>query len=62
MRPALVLALSALAASASAQAGRFRVEETSIAAIQKDNRIRNSKRLRPGQVLVIRPGRHYKGE
>jgi len=33
MRPALVLALSALAASASAQAGRFRVEETSIAAI-----------------------------
>jgi membrane-bound lytic murein transglycosylase D len=35
---------------------------TTSAAIQRDNRIANARRLRPGQTLVIRPGRGFHGE
>lgn len=34
--------------------------KTSVKAIQKDNQIRDPRRLKPGQVLVIRPGKKYK--
>lgn len=33
--------------------------KTTAKAIQKENRIPNAKRLRPGQVLIIRPGKKY---
>lgn len=39
-----------------------KIYRTTISAIQKDNRIANPKRLKPGQVLVIRPGRPQKTE
>ena len=35
--------------------------DTSVNALKKDNRIQNAKRLRPGQVLIVRPGRLFKG-
>jgi membrane-bound lytic murein transglycosylase D len=35
---------------------------TSVSSIQQDNRIRDPKFLRPGQVLVIRPGKSYRGD
>ncbi len=40
-------------------AARFR---TTPAAIQRENKLASAHRLRPGQVLVIRPGRGFKGE
>jgi hypothetical protein len=40
-------------------ATRFR---TTASAIQRENKLPNSNRLRPGQKLVIRPGRGFKGE
>jgi hypothetical protein len=35
---------------------------TTAAAIQRENKIANPNRLRPGETLVIRPGRGFKGE
>lgn len=35
---------------------------TTAAAIQRDNKLTNPNRVRPGQVLVIRPGRGFKGD
>lgn len=35
---------------------------TTASAIQRDNKITNPNRVRPGQVLVIRPGRGFKGD
>lgn len=35
---------------------------TTAAAIQRDNKISDPRRVRPGQVLVIRPGRGFKGD
>ncbi|MBL8023802.1 MAG: transglycosylase SLT domain-containing protein [Elusimicrobia bacterium] len=35
---------------------------TTASAIQRENKIPNPNRLRPGQTLVIRPGRGFKGE
>jgi len=35
---------------------------TTATALQKENKISHPSRLRPGQVLVIRPGRGFKGE
>lgn len=35
---------------------------TTASAIQRENKLSNSNRLRPGQKLVIRPGRGFKGE
>jgi membrane-bound lytic murein transglycosylase D len=35
---------------------------TTAAAIQRDNKLTNPHRVRPGQVLVIRPGRGFKGD
>lgn len=40
-------------------AARFR---TTPAAIQRENNLASAHRLRPGQVLVVRPGRGFKGE
>ncbi|MBK8575702.1 MAG: transglycosylase SLT domain-containing protein [Elusimicrobia bacterium] len=40
-------------------ASRYR---TTAGAIQRENKLPNSNRLRPGQTLVIRPGRGFKGE
>jgi hypothetical protein len=40
-------------------AARFR---TTPAAIQRENKLASAHRLRPGQVLVIRPGRGFKGD
>jgi membrane-bound lytic murein transglycosylase D len=36
--------------------------KTSVESITRDNRLTNPKRLRPGQVLLIRPGRGYRGD
>jgi soluble lytic murein transglycosylase-like protein len=35
---------------------------TTSSAIQRENKLPNSNRLRPGQTLIIRPGRGFKGE
>lgn len=35
--------------------------KTTVKALQRDNRIRDPRFLRPGQTLVIRPGRRYQG-
>lgn len=40
-------------------AARYR---TTAGAIQRENKLPNSNRLRPGQTLVIRPGRGFKGD
>jgi membrane-bound lytic murein transglycosylase D len=40
-------------------AARYR---TTASAIQRENKLPNSNRLRPGQTLIIRPGRGFKGE